>query len=108
MKFHSKTCFNVLDLNNFFNKLENAITSDASMDTIKLPINSIDQYNITEYEKKRDLDELKQIDEKYKRIINYLERNKYRITTERKISILQTWFYWLSASNFKIMSIHSQ
>ena len=80
-EFHSKTCFNVLDLNNFFNKLENAITSDASIDTIKLPINSIDQYNITEYEKKRDLDELKQIDEKYKRIINYLERNKYRITT---------------------------
>jgi hypothetical protein len=100
--FNSKTRYNVLDLNNFFDKLENAIIHRESMDTIRLPINSFDEYNQIKFESQRRDLILIQLDEKYKKIIDHLERNKYKIKKERKIEIFKTWFYWLSAANSNI------
>lgn len=98
--YNSKLRYNMLDLNNFFNELENAIVQGKSLNTMKLPIISFDKHNKIEYAKQYDLDELKQIDEKYKRIIDHLEKNKYKIAKEKKIEIFGKWLYWISAANY--------
>ena len=102
--YNIKLHYNVLDLDNFFDKLENAIINHKSMDTIKLPINSYLKYTKAEYDKQFEENELKRVYEKRKRIIKHLETNKYKIAKKRKIEIFKTWMYWLSAANYKAFS----
>jgi hypothetical protein len=35
-------------------------------------------------------------------IVKYLEKNKFKLSKERKIEILSIWFYWLSGTNHRI------
>ena len=76
------------------------LVNDLPISDIELPSCTISKDNCKFISQELNKADLEQAQTKYINIVDYLEKNKLKTSTERKIDIFQVWFYWLSVSNF--------
>ena len=76
------------------------LVNDLPISDIELPSCTISKDHCKFISQELNKADLEQAQTKYINIVDYLEKNKFKTSTERKIDIFQVWFYWLSVSNF--------
>ena len=93
--------FTILNAKHFYTQLEHAILNNLPLIEVNIEYSPY-QFTHIEFIKQFDKLELAESDAIYKRVVKYLEANKYKQTKERKIEIFTKWIYWTSLSNEKL------
>ena len=86
----------------FLSQLENVILNNLSTNSIKIPTKRFKKYETDEFIQEFNREELNISITFMDNIVKYLEKNKFKLSKERKIEIFSIWFYWLSGTNFTI------
>ena len=100
--FQQKYYFCLLRPSYFLSQLENVILNNLPTNSIKIPIKKFNKYDAEEFIQDFNREELSISMKVMDNIIKYLEKNKFKLSKERKIEIFSIWFYWLSGTNYTI------
>ena len=99
--YNKKYFFCKLKAKLFLAQLENAINNDSPISNIEMTCDKFKfKIDHSEFDKQYDGNELKEIGDIYFRIVDKLEKNKFKMKKERKIEIFNIWIYWVAGSNY--------
>jgi hypothetical protein len=96
----------------FLTQFHNIIINDLPIETIQLKFSKYRRadflVDFQECFRQLNIRNLIEQEELFTKIINYLEKNKYKMSTPKKIEIFSLWFYWLSLSNFDLWILNEK
>ena len=100
--FGEKYYFCLLRPYHVLSELRHLILNELPLDDIKIPLKTYNKDDVTEFMDDFKSEEQEKLLEIKQEIINYLEKNKFKIDLERKIEIFSFWMYYLAGSNYFI------
>ena len=87
-----------LNAKKFYGDIFKVVTNNIPFDNFKIPRTEKCIKEHTEYISDFDIEKNKEASKIYNDLINFLEANKFKMDTNRKIEIFKIWFYWVSGS----------
>jgi hypothetical protein len=106
--YNSKQLQADMKLCSFLNQLNHALINDLPLNEFEIPVQNFKRYNHKEYLKQFDYNNLITVEELFKSVIDYLIKNKYKQSKERKIEIFNLIMYWFSLSNLNAWILYNQ
>ena len=97
----------ILNIKKFVNELHTSVLGNKCIKEV-VKFTDIQNRGIDDYLEQFNYDCLIECQELFSKIRQYLEINKFKMDTARKIEIFQRWFYWLSISNLNAWIIYNR
>ena len=101
--YKQKVLFCKLYAKSFLAQLENAINNNLPITNIEMPCDKF-KINLSEFDKQYDEEELKEMGHIYFRIVNNIEKNKFKMDKVKKMKYSAYGVYWVAGSNYDFLN----
>ena len=106
--FGEKYYFCLLRPYHILSELKHLVLNNLPLDDIKAPIKAYNKDDFAEFMDDFKSEEQDKLFEIKKEITSYLEKNKFKMSLERKLEIFSFWMYYLAGSNYFIWKTNKE
>ena len=105
--YNSRLLYADLKLPSFLNQLNHALANNLPLDQVNIPVQDFKRHNHKQFLEQFEYENLIQVEDSFKSIIDYLNKNKYKLSKERKIEIFSLILFWFSVSNLQVWLLYN-